>query len=189
MILCMMVGISAGAITIKVLNTSQKRELVYFLNSFFRILGEGGVDSLLLLRYSILNNVQTILIIWVLGAIVIGAPLIIGVILLRGFVIGFTVGFLLSELGFKGFFFSLLAVLPQNIFILPGLIIISVFSIKFAIVTIKSKVRKIYRFNYISELFNYSTSVLMLSTIIIIGGFIEAYITPVFMKLIVKLIT
>jgi len=179
-----MIGISAGAITIRVLNINQKQELISFLDSFFKILNQDYIDSGILLKHSILNNLQTLITMWLLGIIVIGIPIIMGVVILRGFVIGFTVGFLVSELGFKGFLFAILAILPQNLFIIPGIIIISVVSINFSIMILRNKLSKNNRYRFSKELINYTVTILILSSIIIIGSLVEAYITPVFMKLI-----
>lgn len=181
---CLLIGISAGAITINVLNNSQKQQLISFLDAFFKILNEEGINSFLLLKQSFINNIQTAATIWILGVIVIGIPVIIGVIILRGFIIGFTVGFLFDEFGLKGLLFSLLAILPQNIFIIPGLVIITVISISFSLNIIKNKIKRNSRYSFVREFLVYSTTILIISSVLIIGSIIEAYITPVFMKLI-----
>jgi len=184
LVLFLMVGISAGAITVNVLDNSQKQEMISFLNSFFKILNQDSVDSFILLKHSLLNNVQTLLLIWLLGIIVLGIPLVIGIVILRGFVIGFTVGFLVNELGFKGFVFSILAILPQNIFVIPGIIIISAISISFSVKIIKNRINRNIRYKFATELVRYSLVTASLSLLLILGSLIEAYITPAFMKLI-----
>lgn len=179
-----MIGISTGAITIKVLSLTQKKELISFLDSFFKILNENNISSVALLKQSLLNNLQTVLLIWFLGVIVIGIPIVMGVLVLRGFVVGFTVGFLIESFGFKGFIFAFCAVLPQNIFIIPCLLILSVISIKFSITILKNKFKKTVQYNFVNRLTKYTVSMAMVSIIIIIGSVVEAYITPIFMRLI-----
>ncbi|WP_202710889.1 stage II sporulation protein M [Sporosalibacterium faouarense] len=183
-ILSLMIGVSVGAITIKILNTNQKHELISFLDSFFKVLNESSISSLDLLKQSLFNNLQTVLLIWILGIIVIGIPVIIGVLIMRGFVIGFTVGFLIEGFGFKGFLFAIFAVLPQNIFIIPSILIISVIAFKFSIVIIKNKIKKAPRYNFMNRVSKYSISILMISSLMVIGSIVEAYITPIFMRLI-----
>lgn len=181
----MLIGISGGAITIKVVNAEQKKDLIDFLDSFFKILNEGDINSFALLKQSILNNLQTVLFIWFFGIIVIGIPVLMGVLILRGFVIGFTVGFLIEAVGFKGFLFALFTVLPQNIFVIPGLVIISVIGTKFSVVIIKNRFKhQPRRENFISVLTKYTVAIAMVSGLILIGSFIEAYISPIFMRLI-----
>ncbi|MTI48176.1 MAG: stage II sporulation protein M [Firmicutes bacterium] len=183
-ILSLMIGVSVGAITIKILNTNQKHELISFFDSFFKVLNESSISSLDLLKQSLFNNLQTVLLIWILGIIVIGIPVIIGVLIMRGFVIGFTVGFLIEGFGFKGFLFAIFAVLPQNIFIIPSILIISVIAFKFSIVIIKNKIKKAPRYNFMNRVSKYSISILMISSLMVIGSIVEAYITPIFMRLI-----
>ncbi|RKD34552.1 stage II sporulation protein M [Thermohalobacter berrensis] len=184
-LICLMVGISAGAITIKVLDANQKKELISFLDSFFKILNEDNkINSYLLLKHSLTNNLQTILSIWLLGITIIGLPVLFAIVILRGFIIGFTVGFLTSEIGIKGILFVICAILPQNIFIIPGLVIISVISVNFSKLVISKKIKKARRYNLGKELIYHTLAIIAFSLLIIIGSLVEAYITPVFMKLI-----
>ncbi|SDY49046.1 stage II sporulation protein M [Proteiniborus ethanoligenes] len=183
LVLALMIGISAGAITISVLSKDQSQSLISFLDSFFKVLNQEKIDSLILLKQSILNNIQTIILVWILGLTVIGAPIVFVIIALRGFIVGFTVGFLINELGFKGFVFSLLTILPQNIFVIPGMIALSVLSINFAIKIITSKRRIGKNSSFLSELTRYSIHASILSLFLFIGSLVEAYITPTFMQL------
>ncbi|WP_242942464.1 stage II sporulation protein M [Proteiniborus sp. DW1] len=183
LVLALMIGISAGAITINVLNEEQSHSLIGFLDSFFQVLSKEKIDSFILLRHSIVNNLQTIVLIWILGITVIGLPIVIFIVVLRGFIVGFTVGFLINELGFKGFAFSMLTILPQNIFVIPGLIALAVLSINFSLKVVTSKTKRNLKFCFLSELTSYSISTAILSLLIIVGSLVEAYITPVFMKL------
>lgn len=169
---------------VNVLDYSQKHEMINFLDSFFKVLNQNNIDSFELLKQSLVNNIQTILLVWLLGITVIGLPIVVIIVILRGFIIGFTVGFLISELGFKGFIFSSLAILPQNIFIIPGIIIISAFSISFSLKIVKNKISKNLRYRFSADLIKYSLTVVSLSSILLIGSIIEAYITPLLMKLI-----
>ncbi len=183
-ILCLMIGICAGAITIKIIDEGQKKEILNFLDSFFKIINENDINSFELLKQSFVNNFQTIMLLWFLGIIVIGVPVILGILALRGFIIGFTVGFLFEGFGFKGFLFAVFAVLPQNFFVIPSLVIISVISTKFSIMIIKNKMRKNIRYNFFSAITSYTINIILISSLLVLGSFVEAYITPIFMKLI-----
>ena len=56
-------------------------------------------------------------------------PLIAILIFFKGFVLGFTVGFLISEYSFRGILIALAAVFPQNLLVIPVYIIAAVLSI------------------------------------------------------------
>lgn len=142
------------------------------------------IDNLMLFKESIKNNFRTVLIIWLTGAIIIGIPIIPVIVVLRGFALGFTVGFLVNEFGAKGFLFSVLAIMPQNLFIIPGIISISSIGINFSLSNVKgNKIKSNYN-NLFSNFINYSTLIFLFSLVIFIGSLVEAYVTPIFMRLI-----
>jgi stage II sporulation protein M len=176
-------GIAAGAFTVKALDDVQKQSLIKYLQGFFQILTSQKVDSAAVLVQSIKNNIQTIVIIWVLGITIIGIPVTLLVIGIRGFIIGFTVGFLINGLGIKGLLFTLLVILPQNMIIIPCLIGISVLSVSFSLMIIRDRMAKRWTNNYWQKFFSYSILIIILLAVSIGGSLIEAYITPVFIKL------
>ncbi|KNF07421.1 stage II sporulation protein M [Gottschalkia purinilytica] len=182
LVLSLMIGIASGAITINMLNPTQKKELIDFLNSFFRVLNT-NIDNSVLLKHSLENNIYIFLIVLILGISIIGGPLILGVVLLRGFIIGFTVGFLVKEVGMKGVLFSTLVIVPQNIFIIPWILIASAISLCFSLRIIKNKFNKSIKINLLNEMLRYSFIMTILSVLLVIGSFVESYITPMFMKL------
>src|SRR5690554_691876 len=107
-----MIGISSGAFTTKSLSNAENRELITYFESFFKIIDFNTIDRFELLKQSLFNNLQTGILIWILGITVVGIPLILLIIAIRGFIIGFTVGFLLKQMGIKGLVFSLFSLLP-----------------------------------------------------------------------------
>jgi len=186
MFICLIVGIVAGAITIKILNDTQKTSILTFFNSFFKVLENNDFNSTEVFKQSLWDNLKTIFIIWATGLIVIGVAVIPVILSIRGFALGFTVGFLVNEFGLKGFLFSLLVVLPQNLFIIPGIISISSAGVSFSINRIRRKER-LYRNNLISDIINYSFIVLLFAMLVIVGSIIEGYVSPIFMKFVTEI--
>lgn len=185
MCILLVIGIVVGAITIKVLKIEERNEIVGFFNSFFKLVNNDDLNSSLLLKESLKGNIKTILIIWLTGTIIIGIPVIPVIVLLRGFAIGSTVGFLVNEFGVKGFLFSIFALLPQNIFIVPGIISISSIGLSYSLNRVKgNKSRGINNYS-VSNFINYSGLIFLFCILILVGSLIEAYISPLFMKFIV----
>jgi stage II sporulation protein M len=176
------IGIIIGAITIKVLNIEQKNGIIVFLNSFFKTM-DSNFQSSSILKQSIVDNFKTIGLIWIIGMLFIGMPIIPIAILFRGFALGFTVGFLVNEYGIQGFLFSILGIMPQNLFIIPGIISISSIGIAFSIRNIKNRKISIRNNTLRLNIVNYSILILFFSVIIFIGCLIEAYISPIFLQL------
>ncbi|NMB08328.1 MAG: stage II sporulation protein M [Tissierellia bacterium] len=176
------IGIIIGAISIKILNTEQKNNIIVFLNSFFKAMKNDGFDSILIFKQSIIDNFKTIGLMWLTGLIIIGIGIIPIAVMFRGFAIGFTVGFIVNEYGTKGFLFSILGILPQNLFIIPGIISISSVGIAFSLNNIKKRKTKL-RYNKINlNIMDYSILILFFSIIVFIGTLIEAFISPIFLR-------
>jgi len=183
-ILFFVVGISSGAFTVKALSDQHKGELISYMQNFFQVLNQSTFDAFSVLKQSLVNNLQTGILTWILGVTIIGIPLILLIIVIRGFIIGFTVGFLIEQMGIKGFLFCVFAILPQNLFIIPGIIIIAVIAVSFSVMLIKSKLNKNYQVDMVRQFVLYSTIVAAVFLVILLGSFIEAYITPIFMRFI-----
>lgn len=181
-IMFLLIGISAGAFTVKALSDVQKQELIGYLRSFFQFINENSYDTFSILKQSLLNNIQTGVLIWLLGITIVGIPFILLLISLRGFIIGFTVGFLVEQMGIQGLFFALCAILPQNILIIPCLISIAVIGISFSLMIIKNKLMKTYKTDMMRQFVIYSTIIACLFSIILLGALVESYITPILMK-------
>ncbi|WP_432664806.1 stage II sporulation protein M [Wukongibacter baidiensis] len=181
-VLFFMIGISSGAFMSKALTETENKDLVVYMQNFFRMVDTEAINNFSILKQSLLNNFQTGIIIWILGVTVIGIPLILLLIALRGFIIGFTVGFFVKQMGLKGIAFSLVSVLPQNILIVPGTIFVGALGIGFSLMLIKSRSRKSGQYSLLNQFFLYSTVIAIVHVFIAVGCLIEAYISPFFIK-------
>ncbi|SHJ71635.1 stage II sporulation protein M [Caminicella sporogenes DSM 14501] len=181
-IMFFLIGISSGAFTTKALSDSENGELIAYLENFFKIVDTKTIDNFAILKQSLINNLQTGVLIWILGVTIIGIPAILFLIGLRGFIIGFTVGFIIKQKGLKGLIFSIFSLLPQNIIIIPGIIVTGVLGISFSVMLIKSKVEKNVHNNILNQFFVYSTVIAIVYIFIALGCIIEAYISPLFVK-------
>ena len=177
------IGIVIGAATIKILDIDQKNDIILFLNSFFKAIDGNNFDNLLILKQSFIDNFKTIGLIWLTGIIVIGVPIIPIIVLFRGFALGFTVGFLVNEYGIKGFLFSILGILPHNLFIIPGIISIASTGMAFSINSVKNRKLKVRNNNLYFNIINYSVLILVFCIFIVAGCLVEAYISPIFLRL------
>ena len=116
------IGVSAGAFTVNGLSSLQRDELKNYLQGFLQLLDNQKTDSTELFKISLLENAKLIGVLWVLGITIIGIPFIYIIILLRGFITGFSAGFIIETLGMKGVFFTIAALVPKEIIIIPCLI-------------------------------------------------------------------
>ncbi|MBO0995320.1 stage II sporulation protein M [Bacillus sp. SD088] len=179
-----LMGVIFGAVMVNSLSAHQKEDLFYYLNQFFGQVGDGQiVPPEELLKLSFFHNVKIAGLIWVLGISIIGFPLIFLLIFLKGVVVGFSIGFLVSQMGWQGLLLSFVSLLPQNLFMIPVLIFISVSSIALSMKIIKKVfIRPTFHFQFVPIFAKYMMAYVGAIAIITVAASIEAYISPALMK-------
>jgi len=155
-------------------------ELKQYIDNFFSFVSSKNVNHFLVFRQSAANNFQIVFALWILGISIVGIPIILLLIFLKGFTIGFTVGFIMNEMGAKGILFSLISIIPQNLLVLPALIIIAAIGINFSIRILKNRA---FKKGIVSEIMLYSVEVFTVSAAILLGSIIEGYIVPFLIKI------
>ncbi|MCT4594683.1 MAG: stage II sporulation protein M [Anaeromicrobium sp.] len=184
-ILFFVVGVSGGAFTVKALGDVQRQELMNYMKNFFYVLDNNKIEGSMVLKQSIMNNFQTIILMWLLGITIIGIPFILIIVLIRGLVVGFTISFIIRELGIRGIAFSAVSILPQNLIIIPSIIIVAVLGISFGKTFVQNKFLKYNHNKYspLKKIIAYSSLVCFIFFLTLFGCIIEAYVSPVLMGL------
>ncbi|RQD75355.1 MAG: stage II sporulation protein M [Candidatus Syntrophonatronum acetioxidans] len=177
-------GIMAGALVVRVLPETQVGELSKYLFHYFVDFTREELPQQFMLRESITGNLKYILAIWLSGALVVGFPLIFIFLFIRGFILGFTVGFLVDQIAFQGIVFAITSILPHNILVIPALMMAGVSAMSYSLAIIKVRL-KIQKYSGNTLFWNYSLLIILSIFFIALAGFIEAYITPVFMRIII----
>src|SRR5690554_686538 len=95
-IIVFILGISFGAVAVKTVDYSTKEAVFSYFSSFMQGFRQIEYKNTGLLAESIKFNLMNIFIIWAFGLSMILMPLITILIFFKGFVLGFTVGFLIS---------------------------------------------------------------------------------------------
>lgn len=183
-ILCFAIGLASGVFSVKALSQLQKEQLVEYLSSSFKAtLLTGEINNLQILYHSIINNFKTLLIIWALAISAYGFPLIFLTIGARGFSLGFTMAFLIENIGYKGILFIMVSMLPQNIIILPVFIALCVVSVSHSLGVLRNrKAGKYVKREKLRLFVKYNFIVLLNIALLMVGSLIEAYVSPMFLK-------
>lgn len=188
MILFLM-GIIFGAIVVNSLSIAQKEDLYVYLSRFFGQLSDDVIaDPEFMLRQSFVHYLKYIGSIWVLGLSIIGLPVILILLFIKGLVTGFTVGFLVNQLGVSGFLLSMVSVLPQNMIVIPVFIITASAAVHFSLKMIRQQFLNRTHEPILPHLTRYS--LLVIGAFVILAGVsvFEAYASPVLMKTVIKMI-
>lgn len=177
-------GVVFGALAVKALDEQRKLELIQyfkiFLNEFSK---EQNLPGYEVARQAIGNNIKISVLAWFFGLTILGMPLILIIAFTRGFVLGFTVGFLVYEMAWKGIVFSILAVLPHNLIAVPTIIILCVSGLSFSLILLRNKIFRKTSLKIKPQFWRYTLLFLIMMVFLIAAGLVEAYITPVFMRL------
>ena len=187
-----LMGVIFGAIIVNSMNISQKEDLYYYLNRFFGQVAEGKVASSAdMFQQSFFHNLKYLGLMWILGISIIGLPVILVMLFIKGMVVGFTVGFLVNQLGLKGFLLSFVTVLPQNIVLIPAFIIMCSVAIIFSLKIIKQLfVKKTSNLEPPFTLFmRYVTVFLFIGVLAVVASGFEAYASPLLMKNVVEFVS
>ncbi|ASV69124.1 MULTISPECIES: stage II sporulation protein M [Cytobacillus] len=182
-IILFLMGVIFGAVVVNSLSLTQKEDLFQYLTQFFgHVSNEEMATPANIFEQSLLHNGKYIGVIWLLGISIIGLPLILVLLFMKGMVVGFTVGFLVSQLKWHGFLLSFVSILPQNMIIIPIFIITSTFAISFSMKMIRRLFMKKVNNPFMPLLGKYLISFLIAIIILAGASAIEAYISPVLMK-------
>lgn len=175
-------GVVFGALMVNALAPEQKDEMFRYFTSFVHALDQGtdfgGQASF---QQAFLLHLKWMGLIWVLGLSVVGLPLILVLDFFKGVLVGFSIGYLSGQLAWKGLLFSMTAIVPQNLVIVPVLMMTSVAGLAFSLYLIKhrflSSRGSVYR-----EFLKYTTSAAVLTGVLGLISLFEAFVSPAMMR-------
>lgn len=132
------VGIFAGVIYYK--NATSTEELSNYVEKFMDKINVEETKIYNVLKESLLKNTSIILIFWLLGASVIGIPILLFYVLYKGFSISFTISTIISTFGFvKGNIISIVMLFFQNVISTAVIFVAMSSAVKLAINILRRK--------------------------------------------------
>lgn len=186
-VIMLVMGIIFGSIAAQTLDPMEKNRLVQFLGRFSQSLLNGMPSAKASPEAAIIANLQKLGAVWVLAVTVIGAPFILAMMFLQGFATGFTVAILVSEWSIKGLLLALASVVPHNAFLVGGLGVSSAAGLTHAWTCAKSLfVREVTPLR--ARLFVFSLICLICAAVLVVGGLVEAYLSPLLLRKVAPLV-
>lgn len=179
--LLLLLGIIAGNYLGTHLNTGVKSQLLDTIDHYLRGQQTNVVNSFELWKGAFVNQMLSILLIWLLGLTVIGLPLILAMVFVRGLSFGFTIGFLIQEKAGAGMLMILLSIVPQNLVYIPLITVWSVMAMNFSIYLLRG--RHTAQTSLGRLLMTYTGLLIICSFIVLAGSLIEAYLSPWLLRL------
>ncbi|MGI6642729.1 MAG: stage II sporulation protein M [Bacillota bacterium] len=175
-VLLFVVGTVMGGMGLRVLSVDEKAELVSYLEVFLQGIHTPGLEPNVIFRLSLLHNLKTAALVWGFGLAVIGVPLTCLMLLLKGFVIGFSSSFVISEVTKDGALLFLSGILPHTLISAPATVALATLSISFSLALFRE--RPWNRGTLWSKTAGYTLRCLVLAGAMALASFVEGYITP-----------
>lgn len=186
LILLFTTGLGFGALATQKLSPLQKEDLANYTAAVYASLAENGserTERAQAFLQSIQDNViKTAGLVFLLGLTVIGAPLILAVVFARGFVLGFTVGFLVQDAAVKGLVLSTTCILPHNALVIPALLLGAEGALSFAGSAFRT-LTGLSRESVQGQLATTALLAICSGLLFVAAAFVETYITPVLVQL------
>ena len=182
--LLFIIGIFLGVLFVNNIQEAQRVEISSYFNNFTEKLKQTEqLDQAQLLKTSVGSNIMLAIIIWFFGTTVIGIPVVFGIVLYRGFCLGYTVSVCISIMGLsKGLTFILLSLLLQNIILIPAILALAVSGFKLYKSIIKDREKE----NIKIEIVRHTLFSLIMLIVLIISSLIEILISTNLLKVLIK---
>ena len=183
-LLIFIIGIFLGVFFINNIQEEQKIEISEYLNGFVNTFKENpNVDNIQLLKTSVIQNVLFGVAIWFFGTTVIGIPVVFGIVLYRGFCLGYTISTCITVMGLsKGLLFVLITMLIQNLIFIPAIIAIAVSGFKLY----KSIIKNRKTDNIKLEILRHTVFSLIMIIAIVIASLIEVFVSTNLLSNLIK---
>ncbi|WP_339227908.1 stage II sporulation protein M [Oceanobacillus sp. FSL K6-2867] len=187
MIILFLTGIIFGAVIVNSMGFIQKQDLFFYLERFFGQITEGAsISKTDILWQSFTYQAKYLLLICILGLSVIGLPIVWVLIFVKGLVIGFSVGFIVNQLGLQGLLLASLSIAPQNILVIPIYIIAGSISMIFSLTLLNRLFSRKNHQLLLQPLARYSMIFVMLLVVSLAAALVEAYVSNQAMQELIK---
>ena len=169
-------GLVCGALNIDFLPQGGMASLHDYLSAFLKEAGGGRGGTGQLARRVMYDKLYFMTALYLAGLTVIGIPVVLVLVFLRGFALGFTVAFLSRDLALQGLFLAAAAIMPQNLLFLPALFVGAVAALTFALLLFPRRSGmggKIW-----GSLVRYTGIMVAVVAVALGAGLVEIYLSP-----------
>ena len=182
--LIFVIGIFLGVMFINSTQDTQISEITSYFNTFIdKLKNTEKIDNMLLFRTTLKENIMLALTLWFFGTTVIGIPIVFGIVLYRGFCLGYTISVCVSILGIgKGILFTLLSLVLQNLIFIPATLALAVSGFKLY----KSIIRDNKKENIKLEIVRHTIFSFIMLILLLLSSVIEILVSTNLLKIFIK---
>ncbi len=173
----LIMGLIFGSVFVGVLDEHDKGVVANHIFSFFEHIKKGTIDYGLALKNSLSSNLLFVLIIWLLGISVIGIPIIIFILFIKGFIVGFVVSAMIINYNFLGVFAAFSYIFPHIIITSLTLLVLCCYSLQLSFNLFWSVIQR-RTINFKNIINNYFFVLLLCIIIMFLASLLEVYVSP-----------
>jgi stage II sporulation protein M len=182
LLLIFIIGVIFGSIFITILDDSDKASVLSQIGDFFSKIKSNKFDFAEVFKSSVTSNLLYIALVFILGISIIGIPIVIIMLFLKGFMIGFSIASIIAKYKIIGLLGAITYIFPHIIISAIVIFVISYYALKISFSILKSVIEK-KTINF-SEIINRYSVIMLIGVIaMVISSLIETFISPYIMKL------
>ncbi len=183
----LLVGIAVGSIFISILNSSDQNLVTEHLNNFVNNIENNKLDYFQVLKSNLITNISFVIVIWLLGISIIGLPIIIIMFFSKTFILGFSVGAILSVFKTKGILFGLAYIFPGQVISILFYLLLTMYAMSFSFKLIYVIFKK-KTLDFKIVMNKYFKILLFVLIVIILMSLYDTYLMPKLIKAILPFI-
>lgn len=182
--LLFIIGIFLGVLFVNNIKNDEFDSVQNYITTFIQKFKENpNIDSGALLKTSIIKNLILALSLWFFGTTVIGIPIVFGILIYRGFCLGYTISTFISTIGIaKGLAFVFSNMLLQTVIFIPAILAISVSGFKIYKSIVKDKRKE----NVKIEIIRHTIFSALMTILLCLSSVVEVFVSNNLLKIIVK---
>lgn len=130
-------GVILGIVSVRSLPGQEVAKMSGYIQSFLEHAKNQDYQASRALPGAVYDHTAVVIMMYLLGITVIGVPVILAYILIRGFVLGFALCFLVSQFHTDGLLLASVMILPQNLIFIPAVLLGAVTSLWFSLLMVR----------------------------------------------------
>lgn len=182
LVVLLAIGCLVGLVFPCLLTVDNKELLKTSISSFFNNVMNNKLDYKMGLMNSFISNFSLLFGIWLLGISIIGIPIILILLVYKGFIFGFSISSIIQIYGIKGVIGAITYSFPGSILSLITILLLSFYGVSFSI--------KLFKYLFLKENLNFKLimnkylKILAISCVsFLLISLSDVYLAPQFMKL------
>ena len=182
--LLFVIGIFLGVLFINHVQEGQKTEITEYFNTFIeKMKNMEEINSIDLLKNSMGQNIILAIVLWFFGTTVIGIPVVFGMVIYRGFCLGYTIAVCITVMGLpQGLWFALILLLLQNILFIPAMLALAVSGFKLYKSIIKDRKKE----NIKIEVVRHTIFSFLMLLLLMLASVVEIFLSTNILKGLIK---